>query len=159
MEESLAAIREAVIPQIPSSSTASPHGLVLGMTSSGQWKERNHKNQTMKKSNRHQLSATSVLHVFPHRITPPPQPRPGTPPSLKRRAGGSLLQQFASKRAKSGATPPSQGESPRAQGPPLTSESTKAPYGEGVPPLASQESPAPLQLWQPLLTSLTFGHS
>ncbi|PON39481.1 hypothetical protein PanWU01x14_304470 [Parasponia andersonii] len=137
------------------------------MMSSSQQEKRDRKNWTKKKFNCHRsrpreqeecppvgdsprvegptVPKPSAMrpHVSLTRITLPSQPRPGTSPSLKRRARGSLLQQLAFKRPKSGAATFSQGESSQAQGLPLTSRSTEAPHDEEVPPSASQESPAP----------------
>ncbi|PON33250.1 hypothetical protein TorRG33x02_355180 [Trema orientale] len=134
MEESLAAIREALIPQLSSSSTASPHGIGCRLPANGG-------RGIAKIGPRKSLTAIAI-GLRSKRSAP----GPGTPPSLKRHAGGSLLQQFSSKRAKSGATSTYQGESSRAQGPPLTSRSTEAPHGEENEPLLYRGLPLSLEV-------------
>ncbi|PON56803.1 hypothetical protein TorRG33x02_295640 [Trema orientale] len=103
VKESLIVIREALIPQLPSSSTAPPRGVVLGVPPVGD------NPRVEGRPVVPELLAASTPRVSPFRIMPPLQPRPG--------------------------------ESSRAQGPPLTSVSTEALYGEEVPASASQESP------------------
>ncbi|PON78426.1 hypothetical protein PanWU01x14_020640 [Parasponia andersonii] len=123
MEENPTAIREALIPQLLSSITVLPRPRdqeecpPVGDSLYVKGCPATPKPLTM-----------SAPHISPLCITPPSQPRPGSRPSLKRHTRGSLLQQFASKRAKFGS--------------PLNSVSIETPHGEKVLALASQKSPA-----------------
>ncbi|PON60425.1 hypothetical protein TorRG33x02_284830 [Trema orientale] len=110
--ESLSTVHEALIPELPSSSTAPPRSVVLGMTSSHCYK-REWKQRIKKKSNQHRSRASKQEDVpciedlsqadghfveleasvanthfasLP-RMTPTSQPRLETPLSLKRRVG------------------------------------------------------------------------
>ncbi|PON53568.1 hypothetical protein PanWU01x14_201260 [Parasponia andersonii] len=123
VEESLATTCASLIPQLLSYSTVRPHSTFLGwhLTSNGR--------RGIAKA-RPRRSPTAIAVGL--------RPSLGIYFSLKWRIEGLLLQQFASKKAKSSATPLSQGESSQAQGLPLTFRSIEAPHGEGVPPSTSK---------------------
>ncbi|POO03680.1 hypothetical protein TorRG33x02_008850 [Trema orientale] len=110
VEGTFATVQEAMMPLLLSSSTGSPCSIVLGMTYSSHREERDCEHRSKKKSDHHRSHARDqderppvedrplvedppvAPRVFPPRVTPFSQPRPGTPTSSKRCTGSPLVQ-------------------------------------------------------------------